>query len=104
MSSQRFQKDFEQVLPEFLRRAQELLPLMVAQESRRDVQILLMHELDASKQAAAGIGKIPIDFLCGEGRAHLLGNGAQWQSIMPPPESQPDGTTLYVSRDSGEFF
>lgn len=35
---------------------------MVAQESRRDVQILLMHELDASKQAAAGIGKIPIDF------------------------------------------
>lgn len=104
MSSQRFQKDFEQVLPVFLRRAPELRPTMLAQKSRRDVQILLMHELDASKQAAAGIGKIPLDFLCGEGRAHLLGNGAQWQRKQPPPENQPDGTTLYISRDTGEFF
>lgn len=72
--------------------------------TRRDVQGLLMDELDVSKQAAAGLGKISVDFLCEEGRAHLTQHGRGWRKVQLPPESQSEGQTLYISRNTGEAF
>ena len=52
-----------------------------------------MDELDVSKQAAAGLGKISVDFLCEEGRAHITQHGRGWRKVQLPPESQPEGQT-----------
>lgn len=104
LAKKSYQKTYEEALPEFFDRAAELIPRIMKLSTSRDVQGLLMDELDVSKQAAAGLGKISVDFLCEEGRAHLMQHGRGWRKVQLPPESQPEGQTLYISRNTGEAF